>query len=150
MSKINNREYNNPIEIDLRKTVVQALDFFDEAIAIRAIKVESRFEPCTLSMDPGLAEILINNLVKNAVKHNIDNGDIVITLSPSALIIENSGLPFVGNAETMLERFAKGKNGNIGIGLAIVKQICELYGFRISYILSEQAKHQIRISFGIN
>ncbi|MBW8324406.1 MAG: HAMP domain-containing histidine kinase [Prolixibacteraceae bacterium] len=147
LSKINNREYSNPVEIDLRKLIVQALGFFEEAIAIRGIKVERRFEPCSLSMDTGLAEILVNNLIKNAVKHNIQNGDILITLSASALIIENSGLPFAGNAETLLERFAKGKNGNIGIGLAIVNQICELYSFRISYIVSEQARHQISISF---
>jgi signal transduction histidine kinase len=129
---------------------VQALEYFGEAISIRAIKVERRFEPCILSMDAGLAEILINNLIKNAVKHNIDNGDIVVTLSARVLIVENSGLPFAGNAETMLARFAKGKNGNIGIGLAIVKQICELYGFGITYTVLEQAKHKISISFGID
>jgi signal transduction histidine kinase len=150
LSKINNREYSNPVEVDLRKTVVQALEYFGEAISIRAIKVERRFEPCILSMDAGLAEILINNLIKNAVKHNIDNGDIVVTLSARVLIVENSGLPFAGNAETMLARFAKGKNGNIGIGLAIVKQICELYGFGITYTVLEQAKHKISISFGID
>jgi len=99
-------------------------------------------------MDAGLAEILVNNLIKNAVKHNIHKGDIFITLTASALIVENSGLPLARNAETMLERFTKGENGNIGIGLAIVKQICELYNFRISYIVLEKAKHQISIFFG--
>jgi len=148
LSKINNHEYRNPVEIDLLQTVVHALEFFDEAIALREISVERLFEPCALSMDAGLAEILVNNLIKNAVKHNIHKGDIFITLTASALIVENSGLPLARNAETMLERFTKGENGNIGIGLAIVKQICELYNFRISYIVLEKAKHQISIFFG--
>lgn len=147
LSKINNREYSNPVKVDFRKTVEQALDIFTEAITIREINVDKRLRACTLTMDAGLAEILVNNLVKNAVKHNIQNGTIRIILSPVELTIENSGLPFNGNADMLLERFAKGKNGNIGIGLAIVKQICELYNFRISYTVSEQAEHKISISF---
>lgn len=147
LSKINNQEYSNSVKVDFRNTVEQALDIFTEAITIRGINVDKQLRACTLTMDAGLAEILVNNLVKNAVKHNIQNGTIRIILSPSELMVENSGLPFIGNAETMLERFAKGRNGNIGIGLAIVKQICELYNFRISYTVSEQAEHKISISF---
>jgi signal transduction histidine kinase len=148
LSKINNREYSNPIKVDFRNIIEQALDIFSEAITIREINVDKELHPCTLTMDTGLAEILVNNLVKNAVKHNVQNGTIRIILSPAELTIENSGLPFNGNAETMLERFAKGRNGNIGIGLAIVKQICELYNFRINYTVSEQTRHKIIISFG--
>lgn len=147
LSKINNREYSNPVKVDFRNTVEQALDIFTEAITIRGINVDKQLRACTLTMDAGLAEILVNNLVKNAVKHNIQNGTIRIILSPVEVTIENSGLPFNGNADMLLERFAKGKNGNIGIGLAIVKQICELYNFRISYTISEQAEHKISISF---
>lgn len=147
LSKINNREYSNPVKVDFRNTVEQAFEIFTEAITIREINVDKHLRGCTLTMDAGLAEILVNNLVKNAVKHNIQNGTIRIILSPVELTIENSGLPFNGNADMLLERFAKGKNGNIGIGLAIVKQICELYNFRISYTVSEQAEHKISISF---
>lgn len=147
LSKINNREYSNPVKIDLRNTVEQALEIFEEAMTIREIKVEKQLGSCNLIVDMGLAEILVNNLIKNAVKHNIQNGTIRIVLTASGLIVENSGLPFNGNAETMLERFTKGKNGNIGIGLAIVKQICELYNFRITYTVSVHAEHKINISF---
>lgn len=147
LSKINNREFSNPVKIDLRTSVEQALEIFSEAITIRHISVDRQLASCILTIDAGLAEILVNNLIKNAVKHNIQQGHIRIMLSPTTLIIENSGLPFKGNAETMLNRFAKGENGNIGIGLAIVKQICELYHYRISYFVSEKTIHRITISF---
>lgn len=147
LSKINNREFSNLVTVDLRYPLEQSLDVFDEAIILRKITVTRQLKPCQLTMDAGLAEILVNNLVKNAVKHNIHNGMIHIDLSQNSLLVENSGLPFEGDTQSLLERFAKGKNGNIGIGLAIIKQICDLYNFRISYIVSEKNTHQVRISF---
>lgn len=147
LSKINNREFSNLVTVDLRYPLEQSLDVFDEAIILRKITVTRQLKPCQLTMDAGLAEILVNNLVKNAVKHNIHNGMIHIDLSQDSLLVENSGLPFEGDTQSLLERFAKGKNGNIGIGLAIIKQICDLYNFRISYIVSEKNTHQVRISF---
>lgn len=147
LSKINNREFSNLESIDLRYPLKQALEIFNEAIVIRKIKINSRLEPCLQTMDAGLAEILVNNMIKNAVKHNIENGFIRLTLTQESLVVENSGLPFSGDTEKLLQRFAKGKNGNIGIGLAIIKQICELYNFHISYTVSEKTTHQIYISF---
>ncbi len=147
LSKISNREYSNTVKINLQQQVEQSLDLFAEAIAIREITVTRQIEPCELIMDAGLAEILVNNLVKNAIKYNIQKGTVIVRLNHSALAIENTGTELPDKAENMLNRFAKGKNGNIGIGLAIVKQICELYGFRISYVVSEKAIHTVKILF---
>lgn len=147
LSKINNREYNNAVRIDLRNHLEQSLSLFEEAIAIREITVTRQLEPCDLVMDAGLAEILTNNLIKNAVKHNIQHGKISVVLSSFQLVVENDGIDFQGNAEVMLERFVKGENGNIGIGLAIVKQICDLYNFRISYVVSEKSIHKVTVLF---
>jgi signal transduction histidine kinase len=90
--------------------------------------------------------VLVNNLVKNAVKHNVQQGYISIHLNKKSLEIENSGLPHSGNPEIMFRRFAKGENGNSGIGLAIVKEICHLYNFKISYQIQETI-HKISILF---
>jgi signal transduction histidine kinase len=100
-------------------------------------------------MDAGLAEILINNLLKNAVKHNIQNGFINLKLTEKELIIDNSGADFKGDTDTLLQRFGKGENGNIGIGLAIVKEICELYNFSLDYSVSEKT-HKISVIFNVN
>ena len=97
-------------------------------------------------MDAGLAEIMINNIVKNAVKHNIDNGYIDIQLKKSWLTIINSGKPYPGDASSLLLRFTKGDEGNIGIGLAIVREICDLYQFKLSYTI-EDTTHILTILF---
>ena len=82
-------------------------------------------------MDPGLADILFENLVKNAVKHNVDQGQIRVFLSDQCLCVENTGDASIENPQQLTRRYAKGKTGNMGLGLYIVQEICQLYGFRL-------------------
>ena len=149
LSKIGNNEFGNNSNIDLAEILKSSLSFFEESIGLRQIKLHKEIKSCSVFMDAGLAEILINNLLKNAVKHNIQNGFINVKLNESELIIHNSGADFKGDTDTLLQRFGKGENGNIGIGLAIVKEICELYKFGLNYKVSEKT-HQISVVFKVN
>jgi len=146
LSKINNREFSDNIELNLENLMKQVLELFAETITLRQIKLSVNTKPSTVYMDKGLAEILINNLIKNAVKHNVENGYISINLSPQKLEIKNSGEPHNGNPEHLLHRFSKGKTGISGIGLAIVKEICDLYNFEIQYDI-KNSTHKITIHF---
>lgn len=147
LSRINNREFSNSIKVSLDKIITLSLEIFSEAAQLRGISIEKQIDPVTIEMDIGLAEILINNLIKNAVKYNVQNGYISISLDSSALIIKNSGNAFKGNPSTLLERFARGEDGNLGIGLAIVKQICEVYNFTLSYSISDNCDHILTVCF---
>lgn len=147
LSKISNREYRLQTRINFEKNVLHALDVFEEAIQLRGISLSKTLSSCQLSMDPGLAEILINNLIKNAIKHNVQNGFINIILTPDSLKIANSGQQIQQTPDDLMTRFSKGKSGSFGIGLAIVKQICELYHFQIRYNISKKTTHKITISF---
>jgi signal transduction histidine kinase len=147
LGKIGNQEFSNLVKTDLKTTVEQSIETFREAIEIREIKVTTALGDCVVTTDPGLAGILVNNLLKNAVKYNIQGGYIQIGLNKNELKISNSGQPFAGNPETMMKRFEKGKEGNVGIGLAIVKQICGLYNYGVSYKVSEEAVHTVKVVF---
>lgn len=147
LGKIGNQEFSNRVKTDLKATMEQSLETFREAIEIREIKVTTALGDCVVTTDAGLAGILVNNLLKNAVKYNVQGGFIQIGLNKNELEISNSGQPFADNPETMMKRFEKGKDGNIGIGLAIVKQICGLYNYGVSYTVSEEAVHTVKVVF---
>jgi signal transduction histidine kinase len=149
LSKINNREFSKNINLNLQVPLEKVLELFAETIEIRQIKLTLQTEPFHVYMDAGLAEVLVNNLIKNAVKHNVQNGFITIQLKAESLMIENSGQSFNGNPEVLFQRFSKGENGNSGIGLAIVKEICDLYHFKIEYKIHESV-HKIIIYFQEN
>ena len=101
-----------------------------------------------VSINYSLAEILIQNLIRNAIVHNIKHGYIKIVISNNSLIISNTGAKLSVQPESLFERFAKGKNEtkSIGLGLAMVKQICDLYNFEIKYT-NKSVIHNIIIIF---
>lgn len=146
LSKIGNLEFNKNISLDLSVIIHQTLSLFQETIAIRNIALNINVQKNQLFMDAGLAEILVSNLIKNAIKHNVQDGNISIHLTQNMLVTKNTGLPYSGDPKALVKRFSIGKTGNLGLGLAIVKQICELYNFELSYTI-EQNIHSIKISF---
>lgn len=147
LSKIGNLEFANLINVDLANLVHQAIQLFAEVVEIRHIAIRKNITTCNLVIDEGLAQILVNNLVKNSVKHNVDNGFISIDLTQSQLVISNSGAHYDGDPSNLMERFVTGENGNMGIGLAITKQICDLYHYSIQYTIDAASTHTISINF---
>lgn len=87
----------------------------------------------TVVMSRYLADIVLNNLFSNAVRHNLLGGSIVIELSKTVLLIANTGNGFI-DKERIFNRFTKSTESvGMGLGLAITKQVCNLYGYDITY-----------------
>lgn len=147
LSKIGNLEYNKATNIDFKQATEQILEKYNEAFNLRNITVTATLNDCNLVVDSGLMEIMANNLIKNALKHNIESGYATIQLIDKELTIENSGLAYEGKPESRFQRFNKGESGNYGIGLSIVKQICDLYDYDVSYTIVNKSIHIIKISF---
>jgi len=106
----------------------------EDLISSRHLRVEANCGPVVLNMNDYLTDILLNNLFSNAIRHNLEDGLINISLDKESLVISNTGsvLPFENSH--IFERFKRGDNTEgAGLGLAIVKQICDNYQFPISY-----------------
>jgi len=88
------------------------------------------------------------NLLTNAIKHNIDKGFINVGLNEKHLIVSNTGKLLHVNPDIFFERFKKDStfNDSMGLGLSIVKKICETYGFGVTYHY-ENPLHIVTINF---
>lgn len=129
-----------------------AIDFisFNELIKIKIQEFDLLFKEKDLrfsfisksdfrvKMNMHLAGILLNNLLSNAVNHNINNGSISIEAEQNEIRFCNTGEASELNDETIFNRFVKGNSKSHGLGLAIVKQICESHDLEISYHKYEQ------------
>lgn len=144
LSKISNMEFVEKTSVDIKKVIQSALSDFQEVAAMRGIQIEHELDPVILHIDEGLAYVLITNLVKNAVKHNIRNGFIHIKLTQKKLTVKNSGESFEGEPTELINRFRVGSDGGLGLGLAIVDQICEGYGYKLRYTIHDTT-HEIQI-----
>jgi len=74
---------------------------------------------------------IIDNLLSNAVKYNKKNGYVKVYFEGDTLIIEDSGKG-IQNPKRVFERFYKEQERGIGIGLHIVKKLCEELEIKIS------------------
>jgi two-component system OmpR family sensor kinase len=99
-------------------------------------------------LDASLAQLLLNNLFSNAIRHNVPGGQIRVELSATGLLLANTGLAPSAPVSELFGRFKKGNSAldSIGIGLAIVKRISELFGHRVSYEYAA-GWHRIRLDF---
>jgi signal transduction histidine kinase len=147
LTKIDNRLYPMAEEITIKKLLEQKLQQLEDLIQSREITVTTHLENVSLHMNYDLADILLNNLLNNAIKHNIKGGTIECTLSNDHLFITNTGLANSFDDADIFERFQKGAHSDgTGLGLAVVKQICVASNFSISYKY-EFNLHHIQLYF---
>jgi signal transduction histidine kinase len=99
-------------------------------------------------MNAALADILIQNLVQNAIRHNVKNGFIRIFTDQKSVRISNSSDSTATETDALFERFRKSETSadSIGLGLAIVKEICDTFGLQLSY-QSANNTHTITLGF---
>ncbi len=74
---------------------------------------------------------IVDNLLSNAAKYNKNNGTVNIRYEENNLLIQDSGKG-IKNPKRVFERFYKEQERGIGIGLHIVKKLCEELKIKIS------------------
>ncbi|MBN2173679.1 MAG: HAMP domain-containing histidine kinase [Bacteroidales bacterium] len=146
-----NRDHTGTIKenVDLTTIIDKFLDNFQDLIERKEIKVEKtyNYKPI-LILKPDLAEIMVSNLLGNAIKHNVKGGIIIITIDEKELSISNTGQQDIYDPEKLFGRYQKNtiNNNSLGIGLTIIQKIVQLYGMHISYMMKNNM-HVIRLRF---
>lgn len=133
LTKIDNNQFINIENVNLSDLIKEKIESFKELQFANLVYTSKK--ELFVSMDAYLADILINNLVSNAIKHSKKNEEITVVTKDNLLIISNFGEKALAHPENLFLRFYRESSANqsTGLGLAIVKKICDLYGFKISY-----------------
>jgi signal transduction histidine kinase len=136
LAKLDNNQIDLPVDVNISKKIYKRLDLFEDFIQEKDIDVNLKIDDnVVIKTDPVLAGILFDNLIKNAIKHNLPSGGkIDIEVTTALIKIANTGVQPKANTDKFFERFYKdGASDSLGLGLAIVKKICEIYNFTILY-----------------
>ena len=133
LTKIDNNQFVNIEEVSISQIVNEKVADYKE-LEIKNI-VHLADENLVVSIDPYLAEILVNNLISNAIKHSLQKENIVIYTNQNSIIVCNPGEKAIQNPEKLHLRFYREKNNfkSTGLGLSIIQKICELHGYTMSY-----------------
>lgn len=149
LSKMENDIYTEKQTINLNEAIEKHIDFFTEQAKAKNLIIKTEMkEAVAVKSNPVLAEILISNLFLNAIRHNVNNGQVLVTLSNHSLTFSNTGQSQTLVAEKLFNRFSKSnpsEQGN-GLGLAIIKKIADLNSWKISYSF-ENNFHSFLVAF---
>jgi len=119
--------------VDLAALVPGALAAVGAETTERELRVDSVLDPARTVGDPELLSRLVGNLVENAVRHNIDGGDLAIRSGHidgmAWITVSNTGASFeqseVGDLLAPFRRGGAGRSGvrGTGLGLSIVRAV---------------------------
>lgn len=129
--------YHRDIQpINLSGLLEERLLYFSAAVESKRIElIENCESDIILEIDRDDAIRLIDNLISNAIKYNRMGGTLEVILTSVELRIRDSGIGIEEKElQTIFERFrrANKSEGGFGIGLNIVYQLVQTYGFEIS------------------
>ncbi len=136
LTKIENKQFTERTPIQLDELVKQKLAMFEELTESKKLHLSIAAEPVTIEYDPHLTDILVSNLLNNAIRYTEAEGEINVSIKNSILSVSNTSMIPRLEKEMVFQRFyrhsATNPDGN-GLGLSIVKQICDLGGYAVDY-----------------
>lgn len=148
LTKIENHQFTERQTVALKSLLEKKLIWLEDFIAEKRLELQTSLAEKNLEINPFLAETLVSNLLSNAVKHNVEGGLLRVILNASGLMVENSAAPPEGSAPDLTARFARGnpRSEGVGLGLAMVLEICEQQGFGLETAFKDEL-WRVRVLF---
>ncbi|HRK77469.1 MAG TPA: HAMP domain-containing sensor histidine kinase [Thiobacillus sp.] len=115
----------------------------------KPVAVDVQTDPAlVVSADCGLVDILVSNLVRNAFSYTAA-GSVTLHQDSRSLVISDTGrgLPADAVDQAFLRHFRDIASTGAGIGLSLVKQICDRYGWQVRLESGERQGTTVTVVF---
>ncbi|WP_426479317.1 sensor histidine kinase [Chryseobacterium sp. CBSDS_008] len=148
LTKIENNQFPDIEKLKIGDRVQKLLDQYDEPAQQKNIQWDIRWAgEIKVTANPILIDILIGNILSNAIRHSKNNQVISIKTSQQKLTIANPAKEKLDEKD-LFQRFKKQSENtsSTGLGLEISKKICDLYDYKIQYHFAQQ-QHIFTIYF---
>ncbi len=131
-----NHQYHRDIcDINISALLQERMVYFSAMAKVKELTIDTNIQKdVILKMDKNDALRLIDNLISNAIKYNHKKGKLTIMIDQKRLTIKDTGVGIdAKDLGTILQRFkrANKSEGGFGIGLHIVHQVVNYYGFSL-------------------
>lgn len=149
LAKIENNQFQNKEMIKLKDLVAKIVSQYQDILSHTNVnRIFTEDQDFAVFADKSLMEILINNLITNAIHYTPDTGMIEISLQDNAFTVSNTAQNGELDKQKLFKRFQKQTNNSqsTGLGLEMCKKICDLYGYNISYNF-ENDRHHFTVEF---
>jgi signal transduction histidine kinase len=136
---------------DVARVVEQVVDAQRPHVANKPVHVRVDIEQPLLTVAPSsVVAVALSNLIGNAFKYT-QAGEVIVSVGHGRVSVEDTGPGIKAeDADKLFERGVRGtqvgKGG--GLGLAIVRRLCELYGWKVSLAPRPQGGAVATLEFG--
>ncbi|HPH47449.1 MAG TPA: HAMP domain-containing sensor histidine kinase, partial [Chryseolinea sp.] len=130
LAKIENQQFREQENIDVVVLTLKLLKQQEEQIKLKNISLVVSHDSSLITKgNLALMEILLTNLITNAIRHTHESSTIDLSIHNGTFQLSNKGISF-NYPDKIFDRFhreSKSSNGS-GLGLAIAKKICDAEG----------------------
>lgn len=136
LSKIENRQFAETQKVNLNDLAKQFINNYQEQIKFKNLRIETDFKDIfTAEIDFNLAEILVGNILLNALKYAPKESLVEVYFSKKEMIISNAAEENSLDDEKLFKRFQRQNHQEkgTGLGLEIAKKIADSFHLNLSY-----------------
>lgn len=149
LTKIENKQFFDNQEIKVNDIVKKNIEYLQDIAEFKEVEINfSENSELLAKADAALINIIVSNLLRNAIFHNVKSGKVEVKIENKKLSVLNTGIDNSLEHGKIFTRFQKSEQhqSGSGLGLAIVKAIAELYDFSVSYDF-KNGMHEFSVNF---
>jgi len=121
------------------------------------VRLDLALDAAEVRGDPALLQRMVGNLVQNAIRYNVPDGSVAVSVRPEAgmarVVVENSG-PAVSQVEIdqLFQPFVRGdwarrNRSGFGLGLAIVRSVATAHGGTVRAVPGPNGGLRVTVDF---
>ncbi len=121
-------------QINIKPIFTQTIQFYEELLNAKVINIKADIKDAYLIILEDKVTLLFSNLISNAIKYSMPETQITITLREGYFCIKDEGVGIPKEKlDDIFNLYRRGSNvaGGFGVGLSIVKKICEEYCIKV-------------------
>ena len=149
LARIDHAQYSSMEEQDISALLLNAIPQYEvlrSDVKLLVLLDQSQQSNLVVMANPTLLDCLLKNLIVNAIRHSASDREIQLVVSDDSLtVINSSSEPGPLDSSKLFMRFGTVSmhHGANGLGLSIVKAICDFHHWQISYHYTDMQHHFI-------
>lgn len=136
--------------IDIAEVLQKSISYYELLCESKGIKVEADIEKHVFIIPEAQLKLLFGNLIGNAIKYSPANSTMKLQIKNGLFSIKDQGLGIEEDRQKeIFKRFKRGTeySGGFGVGLSIVKSICDEYGIGIALDSAPHKGTEFKLKF---
>lgn len=128
----NKKEVSEALVLD--EILKKSIDYYRPLAEIKHIDFVLDLEATSVTIPEAQVTLLFGNLIGNAIKYSSPKSAIKVTLKDKIFSISDEGIGIeIEKQKEIFDKFKRGTtySGGFGVGLSIVKSICDEYGITV-------------------